>query len=78
VTSALEKHLAQGEIVTVDLPLSNGSNVDAQSPENRPRRKGDFSSLPGCGIFKDDLTFDDFIERMAEYRAKFEAEAAGF
>jgi hypothetical protein len=28
----------------------------------------------------DDPTFDDFIERMAEYRAKFDAdaEAAGF
>lgn len=70
----LEEQLAKGKIVTVDLLLNDGATVDPQFQGNR-RRQGDFSSLPGYGVFKDDLTFDDFVERMAEYRTKFDAEA---
>ncbi len=62
-----DEQLAKGKIVTVEKPAqasTNGSSPPA-------RRKGDFSSLPGHGIFKDDPTFDDFVERMAEWRAQY-------
>jgi predicted RNase H-like HicB family nuclease len=66
----LEEQLAKGKIVTVSLPSTNGNHVES-SPLPK---KGDLSSLPGCGIFKDDPTFDDFVERMAEFRARFNVE----
>jgi predicted RNase H-like HicB family nuclease len=67
----LEEQLAKGKIVTVNLPSIEENSVDSPA---LPRRKGDFSTLPGCGIFKDDPTFDDFVERMAEFRARFNVE----
>jgi predicted RNase H-like HicB family nuclease len=72
---ALEEQLAQGEFVTLDLPSATPAVVDSPAHGSN-RKKGDFSTLPGYGIFKDDPTFDDFIERMAEFRARFDAEAA--
>lgn len=69
----LDEQLAKGKIVTVDKPT--GSSTNGNSASKSVRRKGDFSSLPGHGIFKDDPTFDDFVEKMAEFRAKFNAEA---
>jgi predicted RNase H-like HicB family nuclease len=73
---AMEEQFATGEIVTVNWPAGNGKGADSQSQMLPPRKKGDFSTLPGYGMFKDDPTFDDFIERMAEFRARFDAEAA--
>jgi predicted RNase H-like HicB family nuclease len=72
---ALAERFADGEIVTINWPAANGNSADSQPQISAPRKKGDFSSLPGYGIFKDDPTFDDFIERMAEFRARFDAEA---
>jgi predicted RNase H-like HicB family nuclease len=65
----LDEQLATGKIVTVDKPA--GTSTNGKSPSDPARRKGDFSSLPGHGIFKDDPTFDDFVERMAEWRAQY-------
>jgi predicted RNase H-like HicB family nuclease len=75
VQLVLEEQLAHGEFVTLDLPSATGAVVDS-SELGSNRRKGDFSSLPGCGVFKDDPTFDDFVDRMAEFRARFNTEAA--
>jgi predicted RNase H-like HicB family nuclease len=72
---ALEEQLAQGEFVTLDVPSSANRAVVDSAAHGSNRKKGDFSTLPGYGIFKDDPTFDDFIERMAEFRARFDAEA---
>lgn len=70
----LDEQLAKGKIVTVDRPSGKSHPVNGQL-EKVQRKKGDFSTLPGYGIFKDDPTFDDFIDRMAEFRARFDAEA---
>jgi predicted RNase H-like HicB family nuclease len=69
----LDEQLAKGKIVTIDKP--EGTKSNGKSPSEPARRKGDFSSLPGHGIFKDDPNFDDFLERMAEVRAQFNTEA---
>jgi predicted RNase H-like HicB family nuclease len=61
----LDEQLAKGKIVTIDKP--EGTKANGTSPSEPARRKGDFSSLPGHGIFKDDPTFDDFVEKMAEF-----------
>jgi predicted RNase H-like HicB family nuclease len=53
---AFEEQLADGEIVTVNWP--------------QPQRDVTHAALLGNGMFKDDPTFDDFLERMAEYREK--------
>jgi predicted RNase H-like HicB family nuclease len=52
----VEERLASGEIVTVNWPQPQGEVPHA--------------ALLGNGMFKDDPTFDDFLERMAEYREK--------
>jgi predicted RNase H-like HicB family nuclease len=69
----LDEQLAKGKIVTIDKP--EGTKSNGKSPSEPARRKGDFSSLPAHGIFKDDPNFDDFVEKTAEFRAKFNAEA---
>jgi hypothetical protein len=69
----LDEQLAKGKVVTVDKPSGSGAN--GNSSLEGTRRKGDFSSLPGAGIFKDDPTFDDFLERMAEWRTQHNIEA---
>ncbi len=69
----LVEQLAKGKIVTVDKP--SGSKVNGNLTSEPARRKGDFSSLPGHGIFKDDPNFDDFLESMAEWRAQYNTEA---
>jgi predicted RNase H-like HicB family nuclease len=70
----LDEQLAHGKIVTVHKPSTTQLAVNSSSDLLPQRKKGDFSTLPGYGIFKDDPTFDDFVERMAEFRAEFDAE----
>jgi predicted RNase H-like HicB family nuclease len=53
VERVLEEQLAHGEIVTRDLP---------NTAKERPH-----AALLGHGMFKDDPTFDNFLERMAEF-----------
>jgi predicted RNase H-like HicB family nuclease len=52
VKSALERKLAAGKFVTieVDAPVSNNQ------------------ALVGAGVFADDSTFDDWMEKLAEIR----------
>jgi hypothetical protein len=52
----LEERLATGEFVTIDVPSRH---------DKRPH-----AALLGQGMFKDDPTFDDFLERMAEVRER--------
>ncbi len=66
---ALEEQLAQGEFVTLDVPSATRTVVDSAAHGSN-RKKGDFSTLPGYGIFKDDPTFDDFIERIVTRNRK--------
>jgi hypothetical protein len=73
VQQTLEERFAAGEIVTVNWPSPNGNGAQP----HLPHPKGDFSTLPRYGMFKEDPTFDDFIERMAEFRARYDAEAMG-
>jgi predicted RNase H-like HicB family nuclease len=72
VKSALEEQLAQGEVVTLTLSTALPSESPVQ-PVNPILPKGNHSALPGYGMFKDNPRFDDFIERMAEYRAEIDA-----
>jgi predicted RNase H-like HicB family nuclease len=58
---AFEEQLADGEIVTVNWP--------------QPQRDVTHAALLGNGMFKDDPTFDDFLERMAEYRETVDRQA---
>lgn len=58
---AMEEQLATGEIVTVNWP--------------QPHSEVPHAALLGNGMFKDDPTFDDFLERMAEYREKIDRES---
>jgi predicted RNase H-like HicB family nuclease len=74
--SLLDEQLAKSKIFMVDKPSTTQLGVNPSSGLLPKRKKGDFSTLPGYGIFKDDPTFDDFVERMAEFRAEFDAEAA--
>jgi predicted RNase H-like HicB family nuclease len=69
----LDEQLAKGKIVTIDKP--EGTQSNGKPPSETARRKGDFSSLPAHGIFKDDPTFDDFVEKMAEFRANLNMES---
>jgi hypothetical protein len=61
--AALEARLAQGKVVTIEVDLRNG-HVDNPL-------------LKHFGRLKDDPTFDDFMEKIAEYRREVdETEAA--
>jgi predicted RNase H-like HicB family nuclease len=53
----LEEQLAKGKVVTVDKPTLNPV-----------LSKSSHAALIGHGMFKDDPTFDDFLERMSELR----------
>ena len=53
--AAFQARLAEGEIVTVKIEEPN------QTVSGNPW-------LESFGVFKDDPTFDDFLEKMAEYR----------
>ena len=58
----LTERLTHGKIVSI--------KVDPViTPENHPM-------LKSFGRFKDDPTFDDLMERIAEYRRELDAEAA--
>jgi predicted RNase H-like HicB family nuclease len=61
----LDEQLAKGKIVTVDKPTPSHA-----AP------KSSHAALMGHGIFKDDPTFDDFLERVAEFRQKADRQAA--
>jgi predicted RNase H-like HicB family nuclease len=60
--AALTNRLAKSEIVTIEV------ESPAQSEEN--------PLLKHFGRFKDDPTFDDFLERIAEYRRQVDEEEA--
>ncbi|NJM47311.1 MAG: type II toxin-antitoxin system HicB family antitoxin [Alkalinema sp. RU_4_3] len=60
VERLLEEQLAHGEIVTRDLP-----NISKEQPH---------AALLGHGMFKDDPTFDDFLEHMAEFRQQVDGQ----
>jgi predicted RNase H-like HicB family nuclease len=61
----LDEQLAKGKIVTVDKP----------TPSDAPQ-KSRHAALLGHGMFKDDPTFDDFLERMAEVRQRADRQEA--
>jgi predicted RNase H-like HicB family nuclease len=61
----LDEQLAKGKIFMVDKPAL--SDV----PE-----KSCHAALMGHGMFKDDPTFDDFLERMAEIRQRADRQEA--
>lgn len=56
----LAERLAHGKIVTIKVEPET-------TPENHPR-------LKSFGRFKDDPTFDDLMERIAEYRRQLDEE----
>jgi hypothetical protein len=58
----LEERLATGEFVTIDVPSQHDKSPHA--------------ALLGQGLFKDDPTFDDFLERMAEIRQRADRQEA--
>jgi predicted RNase H-like HicB family nuclease len=67
----LEECLATGEFVTINIPsIHDGDKSENGQIRILHSRKGDFSNLPGCGIFKDDPTFEDFVEKMSELRSR--------
>jgi predicted RNase H-like HicB family nuclease len=61
---AMEEQFADGEIVTVNWQLG-------ETPT-----KSSHAALMGHGMFKDDPTFDDFLERMAEVRQRADRQEA--
>jgi predicted RNase H-like HicB family nuclease len=58
----LEARLATGEFVTIDVPSRHDKSPHA--------------ALLGQGMFKNDPTFDDFLERMAEVRQRADRQEA--
>ena len=58
----LDEQLAKGKIFMVDRPTSDLP------------KKSSHAALMGYGMFKDDPTFDDFLERMAEFRQQADRE----
>jgi predicted RNase H-like HicB family nuclease len=52
VKAALKEKLATGKFISIDL-----DTIDTPSSE-----------LPGAGIFTEDSTFDDWMDRLAEIR----------
>ena len=63
VKAALEDRLAKSEIVTIEV-AGNMTNA-TENPW-----------LKSFGAFKDDPTYDDFLERIAEYRRELDKEEA--
>ena len=61
--AALQSRLAQGEIVTIE--------VEGPTPKAASN-----PWLDSFGAFKDDPTYDDFLERIAEYRRELDDEEA--
>ncbi|MBS1791774.1 MAG: type II toxin-antitoxin system HicB family antitoxin [Acidobacteria bacterium] len=61
--TALQSRLAQGEVVTIEVeePIRNASG----NPW-----------LDSFGAFKDDPTYDDFLEKIAEHRRQLDEEEA--
>ena len=57
----LKSRLAQGKIVTVEI------DVPAQGLTGNPW-------IDSAGIFKDDPTYDEFLEEIAKYRRELDAE----
>lgn len=62
VKAALEARLAQGEVVTIEVEPPN-------EPESHPL-------LKHFGRFRDDSTFEDFQEKVAEYRRQLDEDNA--
>ncbi len=60
----LDEQLAKGKIFMVDRPTSDVP------------KKSSHAALIGHGMFKDDPTFDDFLERMAEVRQRADRQEA--
>lgn len=60
VKSALEAQLATGKFVTIEV------NLEKQSEQNIPQMKY-------AGIFANDTTFDDFMEKLAVIRKESNA-----
>lgn len=61
--ASLSSRLAQGKIVSVELEEPAGKTT------GNPW-------LDSFGVFKDDPTFDDFLEKIAEYRRQVDEEEA--
>ncbi len=61
--ASLQSHLAQGEVVTVEIEAS------AKPEIGNPW-------LDSFGLFKDDPTFDDFLEKVADERRKTDEQEA--
>ena len=61
--SALQSRLSQGEVVTIE--VDEPTKATAGNPW-----------LESFGIFKDDPTFDDFLEKMAEERRLIDEQEA--
>jgi hypothetical protein len=61
--ASLSSRLAQGKIVSVELEDLTGKTT------GNPW-------LESFGVFKDDPTFDDFLEKIAEYRRQVDEEEA--
>lgn len=64
--TALEDCLTRGEIVTIEV----------ESPVKQSANHEDNPLLKHFGRFKDDPTFDDFLEKIAEYRRQLDEEEA--
>lgn len=71
--AALETQLARGRLITIELPQTAAEELKAsQKPPTTPH----FSSLnmQQAGIFADDPSFDDWVEKLAQIRAEANAE----
>jgi hypothetical protein len=62
VKTALTERLSRGKVVTIEVESSQQLRI------GEPAGLTDNPWLKYAGIFADDPTFDDFLEKMAQYR----------
>lgn len=71
--AALKTQLARGKLITIELPQTATEELKAsQKPPTAPH----FSSLKmqQAGIFADDPSFDDWVEKLSQIRSEANAE----
>lgn len=68
VTTALVNRLSQSRVVTIEVETPQQLRAEEAADQS------DNPWLKYAGIFADDPTFDDFLEKIAEYRREVGAE----
>ena len=70
--TALETQLAKGKLITIELPQTAASHrieVDSTTKPNNSK-----FSMQHAGVFADDPSFDDWVEKLTLIRAEANAE----